>query len=155
MSESVTQSAAEPIQDALKLRLQSSHRGSKYLAALRVEMSPLGERVADLLGHLFKGLYHADYVALRGADWKNDSFISIRLASCRLATWDFNELTELVVLCHDLCIRCQISPCSPKQVSLMFHARSRTGGMSRRHPEMEEALKLIRAGYSVTTAEVA
>jgi hypothetical protein len=61
------------------------------------------------------------------------------------ATWDFNDLTRAVVMAHDRCIRFEISPSGPGMLQLSMHKRhSRDGGMSERHPTLEEAILTIR-----------
>jgi len=63
-----------------------------------------------------------------------------------LATFDFDLLTRLVVLCHDAALRLEVSAANPHNVRLSFWQRQRTGGMSKRHPTMEEATHGIRHG---------
>ena len=126
---------------------------SKYYAgadwvkrSLRVEnMSEIGEKVADLLGDLFAGIYHIDHKALVRVDWSNPHWIEVTVRSHGFSTWDFNLLTKLVVLCHDRCIRCEILPLSNwGYFKLNFHQRTRDGSIAHGHPTMEEAVAMIR-----------
>lgn len=123
--------------------------GEKFIKSYCPEPSPLGAAVANLLDVWQNGLYHMDVDTLRKADWKSTYVIRIKLSrgSC-LSTWDFADLTHLVVLCHDRLMRCQISA-SGNKLELMFHQRkARTGDMAIRHPSIEEHLKEIRAHMS-------
>ena len=125
-----------------------TYAGNEWIkSSFKVEMSPLGEAVADLLGVLYQGIYHIDSARLKKVDWSNDHHIAIVLPSNGFATVDFGRLTHLVILCHDRLIRCEIKGKSPwGYMELMFHARkSRTGKLSERHPTIEDAIKSYRA----------
>lgn len=111
------------------------------------EVSPLGTRVADLLGDVFLGIYHLPYNALRRVNWNNKDWIEFVLDR-ELATHDFNELTRLVVLAHDRLIRVSIAGCGPKYMRLMFHPRTgRNGPTYEIHPTIETAIAGIREHY--------
>lgn len=58
-----------------------------------------------------------------------------------LATYDFNELTRLVVACHEHCVRMEITNSGPGMIKLMFHDRKREGRMYERHPTLRKALE--------------
>jgi hypothetical protein len=77
-------------------------------------------------------------------DWSNPSYIALKLSrfmSPRLSTFDFDDLTTLVFLCHDHCIRAEIVPLNQQHVEIVFHARrGREGQMSLRHPPIETAI---------------
>lgn len=103
-------------------------------------MSPLGERVADLLGELFQGIYHIDSKALHKVDWSNPYWIRLSLGWKSLSTFDFVGLTYLVFLAHWMCIRVEVSPCNFHHLEIMFHPRKRNGDYSERHPTIDEAL---------------
>ncbi len=61
-----------------------------------------------------------------------------------LATFDFSELTKLTVMAHDMCIRVDVSPKNSTSLVISIHKRQREGGMSVRHPELEEAIIGVR-----------
>lgn len=62
-----------------------------------------------------------------------------------LSTFDFDALTQLVIRCHDACIRLSISPCNMRYLRLMFHPRvGREGRMFERHPSIEQAVEKVR-----------
>lgn len=109
------------------------------------KISPLGREVADILGQAWSGLYHVDGKALERVDWSDPYCISINMRSPQLATWDFNTLTVLVVLCHDRMVRMQIDGIGPRLTQFAFHQRKRRDGSStERHPTMEQAIDMIR-----------
>ena len=61
------------------------------------------------------------------------------------ATFDFGELTRLVVLAHDRMIRVEIGSSGPGMFRVILHKRhSRDGSMSQRHPTIEDAIKGVR-----------
>lgn len=102
------------------------------------QMSELGKDVADLLGEWLYGIYHRHPEVMR-VDWENPHWIEITLFGS-LSTFDFSDLTSLVFLAHDYCLRVEIEPRSNKYYRLMFHRRSRDGDIYKRHPTIEGAL---------------
>ena len=112
------------------------------------EMSLLGKAVADLLGDVFLGIYHLDQKALLKVDWANNHHVIFNLSWRVLCTWDFDDLTRFVVLCHDRMIRMEIHPCGPHTLRLMFHQRTtREGNIGERYPTMEDHIAMIRSNY--------
>lgn len=130
------------------------YSGSEWLKSEVKELSPLGIEVADILGQVFLGIYHIDHTVLRrNVDWGNKYFISLVLDKS-LATFDFNELTCLVVLCHDRMIRLSIDGAKKGCITLLFHQRKgRAGRMSERMPFLEEQIKNIREEIGLPIVE--
>jgi hypothetical protein len=128
---------------------RQQYAGSDWLrqAGRITNISPLGEAVADLLGDLFYGIYHLDGAA--GMDWSNNDYIEIRMMSGAWATFDPCDLTRLVFLAHDRCLRVDINPRSHRSLTLLFHQRKREGGVWARHPTLEEAVAEHRRWHSV------
>lgn len=129
---------------------QEAYAGAGWVIdAFRVpDISPLGRKVADILGAVWRGIYHLDEKAIRRVEWTNSEFMSVRVPGS-LATWDFNRLTELVILAHDSCTRLEVRSDAPRCLRLVFHARAgREGRMSERHPGMEDAIKSARELYA-------
>lgn len=115
--------------------------------SLKKGTSPLGRNVADLLGDVFKGIYHLQNSALKKVKWDDDYCIEFTLYG-ELSTVDFNLLTILVVLAHDRMIRVTIRGVGPGYMRLMFHQRTkRTGSISERYPTIEDHVKQIREHY--------
>ncbi len=64
----------------------------------------------------------------------------------RLATYDLGQLTALVVLAHDRCIRAELGGVAPGLVRLYLHRRSNRDGHSQwdRHPALENHVERLR-----------
>lgn len=125
------------------------YSGADWLkSAKKVEPSPLGERVADLLGQMFLGICHLER-DLDDVDWTNPHYITIKLRFAHLATFDNDTLTRLVILCHDRALRCEIEGRGPQTLQLMFHQRQRDGQMYERHPTMEQAIAAHREHLAI------
>ena len=124
------------------------YSGSDWLVKSYPDLkpSPLGLKVADILGMVWSGLYHIDPRALRKVNWADTYCISISL-QCSLSTFDYNQLTELVILCHDQTIRLDISP-HMRYLRLLFHQRWRDGVFTERHPTIEEAIQTCRIRWN-------
>jgi len=110
-----------------------------------IKISELGKIVSSIMGEVWDGIYHLDRSTYQHerTDWSNNSYIEMVICG-ELATWDFNKLTRLVVLCHDKCVRLSISGASNNFLRLMFHKREREGGFSERHPTLEYQVEQIR-----------
>ena len=128
---------------------KQKYAGSDWIkSALKVkEMSLLGERVADLLGDVFQGIYHLDISSLQKVEWEDNYYISIIIRRS-LSTWDFNRLTVLVVLAHDRLIRVSVSGVGPGYLKLEFHKRKgRDGSPSQRMPYLKIHIENIRRHF--------
>jgi hypothetical protein len=102
--------------------------------------SPLGLKVADILGLVWNGLYHMDTKKVK---WENPYCIEVNIFE-PLSTFDWNALTELVILCHDQMIRFTVQPCNMRYIKLLFHQRQREGSFCERHPTIEDAIEKCR-----------
>jgi hypothetical protein len=124
--------------------------------ACKQEPSLFGARVAAVLAATYGGTHHLDRVRMQKVRWTALDYIEVCLGPKEeLATWDFDQLTMLVVLAHDACIRLSIRP-GGQALKLLFHPRrGRVGSMSRRHPGIEEHVALIRAHYRLELPEAA
>lgn len=123
----------------------TSHSGADWvIRTFRTPISPLGAKVANLLGWVFAGIYHIPLTRLRAVEWSNNCYIQIRLSN-DWSTFDSDNLTALVVAAHDLALRVTLSPCNPHYLELMFHERQREGSIYARHPTIEDATQRIRA----------
>ena len=122
------------------------HSGASWIKkSLKKEMSPLGEGVANLLGRVFRGIYHLKTSALNRVDWKNPYWIEF-IYNSDLATVDFNLLTAIVVFSHDEMIRVSIEGCGPRYMRMIFHQRNkRDGSMFESFPTIEDHIKKIRS----------
>jgi hypothetical protein len=108
--------------------------------------SEAGIRCAVLLDSLV-GLHHIDGAAMKKADWTNDRWLQITLNGS-FSTCDYDDLTRMVFLAHDMCIRIEIVAATRGRVSLMLHPRhTRNGQMSKRHCTIETALANFRTRH--------
>jgi hypothetical protein len=126
------------------------YSGSDWIiGSLKIQPSPLGIAVADILGLVYYGIYHLEGCHLEKVNWTHPDYIRVQLnRGMDLASYDFNELTKLVALAHDLCIRVQVSGHGMNALRLTFTPRDRNAdSMMRRHPTMEEALAAVRSTY--------
>lgn len=111
---------------------------SRYAGADWIEardwghMSPLGRKVADILGYCWSGIYHIGDRYLREVRWGDQDHMEIRIRG-ELATYDFSVLTELVLLAHQEGIRIAVAPKSNWTLKLTFHRRTLSIPGSRSH----------------------
>lgn len=113
--------------------------------------SEVGLRVAALLDE-WQGLHHFDDAPMKKVDWSNPLFIQMtldhRTSPGQLSTYDFSNLTSLVFLAHDHCIRVDLQPCNSTHFRVMFHPRQREGSAPQRHPSLEDAVASWRKSHS-------
>lgn len=124
----------------------ANYAGADHLEACGTKLSDFGREVADLLGDLYRGIYHINGSALthKRTNWAHESRIEIVLHGS-MATFDGAELTRLVVLCHDRCIRCELCAASNGYLRLFFSKRKgREGNIYERHPTLETHVSGIR-----------
>ncbi len=115
----------------------TQYAGSDWLKCNKVaNLSPFGERVADLLGYWVTGIYHLDGIEKR--DWSSCDMIEITVRT-ELSTFDYRNLTTLVLLAHRMAIRVAIIPAG-RVLKIRFSERQRTGSVFDRHPTIEEAI---------------
>jgi hypothetical protein len=112
----------------------------KAVSELRLsEMTDDQRACFDVLELVFYGAHHVPKVQSYGKG------IKVNVFSGKLATFDFDYLTRLVVLCHDACVRAEIVQGGPGNVGIVLHKRHvREGRMNERHPRMEDAIAAIR-----------
>ena len=61
------------------------------------------------------------------------------------ASYDFNQLTRIIVLGHDRMIRVEVGPSGPRLFRVCLHKRhTREGSMAKKIPTIEDAIKEIR-----------
>lgn len=95
---------------------------------------------AQLFARVVGGFHHVN------SDFKKwGSGIKINSHSRAWASFDYNNLTKLIVLGHDEMIRIEVVPSGPNMVGFALWKRhKRKGGMAERHPTIEEAISTIR-----------
>jgi hypothetical protein len=104
------------------------------------KLTPFQARVMNILGSMLGGIYNAG-IAWDTVDWDYGArAISVVTSSARFATFDFDHLTKFVLLCHVARIRGCIDAAGPGRWRLSFWQRTGRGGMSSRHPSIDEAV---------------
>ena len=136
--------------------MQTETKPTKYSGAewLDAELSPLGRKVADILGQVWGGIYHIDNRWLRRVNWKHAWVVEITLRE-EMSTYDPDRLTRLVALCHDAAVRMNIRAATHGYLTLTFHQRQRDGVLCERHPTMEAAIESIRKQISTPAVRYA
>jgi len=110
----------------------------------KIELTEFQAKVCDILGMVFGGIYNAP-INWRKVDWKyGGDGVSVVVSDNRFSTWDFDALTRLVFLCHEARIRCELSVVAFRYLRLSFWQRAATGDISRRHPNLAEAVQAFR-----------
>lgn len=91
-------------------------------------------RAEEVLAFAFRGIHHVESRRI-----KRESPTQITYTHYgELSTYDWDQLTRLVVAAHALAVRVEISAASPRYVRLRLSEREREGDMTRRHPTLEE-----------------
>ena len=106
------------------------------------DLSAHGLVVAQLLDEAF-GLDRFRRHISAEVHWSDPDLIVVLFRGA-LATFDPDGLTQLVVRCHDACVRLEIGPGGVKTIRLTFSRRQRAGDLHARHPEMGAALERVR-----------
>lgn len=94
-------------------------------------------RCACLIAEVFRGFHHLNEFKQRSDG------VSVNITQNDLATYDFSELTQLVILAHDRCIRVSIATAGMR-LQIRAWPRVRDGNMFDRHPTMEQAIAKFR-----------
>ena len=96
---------------------------------------------------LFRGEHHIPSGSRRGADGVTPHGLGwcVLDDGTEWATFDFNDLTRLVFLAHDRCLRASVTPARNGKLKIAIWRREREGAHSRRHPTLEKAVEAWRA----------
>jgi hypothetical protein len=114
----------------------------------KIKVSKFMLTVLSILSKTFGGLHHTDATN----NWKKKDFIQTRYIEYsdfrdHFSTFDYNELTKLVLLAHEKGIRISIGvnrdSSRNKRLILSFANRMgvRKGCISKRHPSLQELVK--------------
>jgi hypothetical protein len=131
-----------------------------YLEYRRIPqvLSPLGIKVADILGQVYQGLYHLEKgTSLTKPRWSDPAQIDVILQG-EVASFDDWKLTGLLVLCHDAIIRLSIRGVGPNYLRLRFSQRLTTDRTKVDviwdwHPTLEENISQIREHFGLPNQE--
>nr|WP_298685291.1 hypothetical protein [uncultured Dongia sp.] len=131
-----------------RLMTATQRKSDRGFATAPDQLSPFQVKVMDILGMVGGGIYNAPIV-WESIDWGRPyssgkpGAISVSWRG-HLATFDFNQLTRLVFLCHEARIRCALSPWNPGHLRLSFSSRTDEDGFSDGHPSLDEAVTTFR-----------
>lgn len=123
------------------LRRIAEKKGKKR-PDLPVQLSEFQKKVVDIVGMVGGGIYNAPIADK--IDWTYGGRGVAVIWKREMATWDFNQLTMLVFLCHEARIRCQIESAGPRMMRLSFWERKHEGSMPVRHPSLDEAVAAFK-----------
>lgn len=108
----------------------------------KVEMSDIAIKGVYMLSRLYYGLHHCPNVLsnVKKDIWTNPHWFECCI-DMPLSSFDFNALTRLVIMAHDMCCRVEIKAVAPRYMRLIVHSRKgRDGDVSQRHPTIEQAI---------------
>lgn len=137
---------------------QQSYAGADWIKKCepwksKKQMSPIGEKAANLLGNLYQGIYHIDREALK-VDWANPHYIEIVVRDNGwFGTYDAPYLTRLVLLAHAMNIKVTINAAAPHYFRLLFHEVTLKGFFSDHHPTLDEAISNFKEEYANAAAK--
>lgn len=131
----------EPLYE--ELRPWMDEERERYLRlTLRIHgvtrFGPAGLRCADLIFRWVRGFHH--FPGRKNPariDWTQDSVEVQHYGD--FSTHDWNGLTRLVFLAHDLAIRAEVRPCNMQLVTVRLHPRARGSNLTEEHPTLEDA----------------
>lgn len=112
-------------------------------APLPETLNDFQSKVAIILGLVFQGIHNAPIAWERASWWRDSVVVTLTSDGGRFSTYDFDKLTAFVFLCHAARIRGAIMAGGVRSLSLSFHERHASGGMSQRHPNIAEALAVF------------
>lgn len=98
----------------------------------------LKEKATIFIDKVFGGEHHCEKVA------HHNNFVEIITHEGNLSSFDFSQLTRIVVLAHDLCMRVELNPFRGR-FKILLHNRERQGDVTKRHPQLEEQIAAIRS----------
>jgi hypothetical protein len=128
----------------MESNLDASRRLGRKLKNAPEKLNDFQIKVVDILGMVGNGIYNAP-IDSEKIEWKcGFDGVSVVWNRTDMATWDFDQLTRLVFLCHEARIRCSIGPAGPRALRLKFHPRKAEGDMAVRHPNLDEAVASFR-----------
>lgn len=122
--------------------------GSEWLKTeAKITPSPLGARVADVLGWVMGGIKNLPQVPNDRAAWADEQHIVVYLWATSLTMWNGARLSLLTMACHEACLVVEIGrPELHKHdyVSLMFCNAKRGDNYPDEVATLENAVKRFR-----------
>ncbi len=131
--------------------VEENNKAYNQINAKRRAWKPVPEKlnrfqskVMDILGMVGGGIYNAPINWEKVAWSFGGRGLSVPWRDGRMATFDFYALTNLVLLCHESRIRCEVRAKATGHFELTFFQRSHEGGIASRHPNIDEAVAAFR-----------
>lgn len=112
-------------------------------AQIPADVEAAAERV---LARAFGGIHHVPEWSRREDGGTDGVIVRMHYPPGGLATYDYDNLTRLVVAAHDEHVRVAIHPGGPRGMRLVLTLRRewQEPSISRGHPTMEQALERCR-----------
>lgn len=124
--------------------LNSINARRKSYRAAPEDLSEFQAKAMDILGMVCGGIYNAP-INWEKVDWNYGwGGLSVILGDRCMATYDFDQLTKLVFLCHEARIRGQLDAHTRGYYRVSFWQRPAEGGINTRHPNLDEAVASFR-----------
>ena len=108
------------------------------------KLTAFARLVADIIGAVWKGIYHLDYGKTLRENFEFDERMVQLILPRTISTYDFSDLTELVILCSAYSVRLEICPHNFNYLKLYFHRRQpprRNDSVSERHPNIAQVCR--------------
>jgi hypothetical protein len=122
----------------------AKYRKGKFVAP---QLGEFHRRCCAILSKAFRtGVYNLS-IKWEKAEFRSvdHPFMTVTIyAGGGISTWDFDPMTRLVIAAHDECIRIDVEPVAHNYLRIYMHQRQREGGMSSRHPTIEQAVEAYR-----------
>lgn len=140
-----------------KRERELASEGRGWFGALRVttpegggepRLNEFHKKAFQIIGMIGGGIYNCP-IPWHLVHWHKKTIIVVWQWGDGFGTWDFDKMTMMWMLCHSARIRGYIgAPAGGrKMIELFFSERSHEGGMSTRHPSIEEALDSFFSWY--------
>ncbi len=98
---------------------------------------PQEVRMERVLSVAFRGIHHCPRLK---KEYRNLWTVTVS----PISTWDFDQLTRLVIAAHHYGVRVEIEPGGPRRIKLVLTPRSsRDGCFSKRHPTIQQAIAAL------------
>ena len=106
-------------------------------------MKPANERLEQVLSDTFRGINHCGPIRKHYEGGEFEMWETSKYGG--MSSFDFDELTRLVISAHDNCVRVEVCQGPPRGVKIRLWPRfTREGSTTQRHPEIEEAVLKFR-----------
>lgn len=100
------------------------------------------QRIERVVARTYRGIHHAPYWRRR----EERGFCIAVSVPAMISTYDYDELTRLVLAAHDEAVRVEICPGGPGMLRLFLSPRLRESDSSvTRHPTIEQAVEQFRS----------